>query len=178
MSSEELSRRILGSFELSGRKYIKVYFVLPRDLIDYLLDLVDIFGGVDNAIEKAIMMTHESVTSLTPQERLHLIAEKPVDKDISELKEMVKRLEKRIKEVVAEIISRSSGGVLAEPVQRRRESRVGDVELPDLVQAESVTSDSSSDEAALSLEEAITRAIVVAIDEELGGVLGEEEKKD
>ena len=65
MLGDDLSKRILGSFEYNGKKYVKIFFMIPRELLDYLLDLIDVFGGVDTAIEKAILTVHENITSLS-----------------------------------------------------------------------------------------------------------------
>ena len=86
---------------------------------------------------------------------------------------MVRRLENRIKEVVSEVLSRAR--IAADVASRQTVSRVDnvEVELPDLVVAEG----SGGGEEAISLEDAIAKAVVVAMDEELENVFeGNKEK--
>ncbi len=177
MASEGLFRRILSSLEKDGKKYYKLYFVINRDVLDHLIDIIDVYGDVDKAIENAIKLAHEKILGFPSVERDKLLSAPEVDKDLSELKDMIRRLEKRIKEAVSEIISRGYSYATATPeVQVKAKRRTDDsIELPDLIVADEP--DATKDEAVLSLEDAITQAIVVAIDEELKDFMGKKEDK-
>lgn len=176
MSFDDFSKRILGSLEMNNKRYLKIYFIISKDLLDYFIDLIDVYGDADKAIEKAIEIAHRDVVGFRLDEKAKL-EEKPVEKDLSELKDMIKRLEKRIKEVVSEIISRSSSYRIEaiKTVSKKREGSSVDIDLPDLTVAEGAQEDAG--ETGLSLEDAITQAIVVAIDEELKELAGAEEEK-
>ena len=173
MDNKDPFARVMGSFEIGGKRFYKVYFLVEHHVLDKLLFLVDVFGDVDRAIEGSVNCAYKQFAGVLPSEEKALEESRLTEKELSELKSMIKRLESRIKEIVSSIIS-SSGVPTASPEvpvrPRRRPRGVEDVEMPDLVEVKEDTKE-SSEEPSISLEDAIAQAIVVAIDEELSNVI-------
>ena len=183
MSSDDPFSRILGSFEVSGKKHYKIYFIVDQELFDKLVYLTDIFGGIDEALEKAVNIAIEQVSGVLPSEK-EKVEGKLTEKEISELKDMIKRLEARIRDIVSSMLSSATPIVqtVETPTSARRGKRRANIDLediPDLVEAEESESESVEETGpSLSLEDAIAQAIVVAIDEELSNVLSVDEGEE
>lgn len=168
--NEDLASRILDVREVRGKNYYKLYLIVDEDTYTMLSDLVDISdSSVDEVFEKAIEEFYKKHISFSSQDRESVEGKLDVKRDLSELKDMLKRLERRIKEAISDVLSSTQTKVTVtapQPISGKRSSDI-EVEMPELEIVESPVEKERA-----SLEDALAKAIVVAIDDELQSTLG------